>query len=159
MKDKTGKFENLYRSLEIEEGGAIKERIRIEEIAAVRKNDLDKLVSNLELVKSEISNCQGNKRSKALAEGNSQKVAGLVQHTARLKNDCENLQKKVKKQSESFHKALERLKAAEEILLEKRVEKKKIEKLIETKNTERRIKKEALVEIDNEERSNFKNRS
>ena len=153
------KWGAVYKSLEADERSALIEKLRIEDIADSRKNVLDELLKDREALLHEINECSGERRSKAICTGDANAVSVLLKRISNLEKDCEKVQVKIESQKESYEKALQRLEAAEEELLEKRVEKKKIEKLIESADSERKIKREANLQRDTEDRNTFKNRS
>ncbi len=158
MKEENSKLNSILRSLKAEEVGVLKEKSRVEEIANTRKSTLDELEQAQGQLQSEIDQCLGKKKNSAVLSGDSQKVAGLNNYAIRLKEKFDEYTPKIKKASMDYEKALTRLQNYEKLLVEKRLEKKKIEKLMENQMSKDRIKREALVELDNDERSTYKNR-
>lgn len=149
------KLDTLKKSMEVGEKTLLKELVRVGEIYESREKDYQAVLNKEQEVVAKINDLSKNQRSDALNSGDSSRVVSIARYLKRLEKERLKISSILLEKEKNFLRAKERFSLLEEQLIEVRIEIKKVEKLIESKEKESRIRKEALVEQVMEDRASF----
>ncbi len=153
------KLEVLLRSLEVEERNSLEEKVRIEEIANTRVKVLSGLVEERTLLYSKLDDLSQSQKRALVGGSRVVSSAEMQAFRGRLNKQIEELKVKIDKADEQYRLARERLELAENDLLEARIGRKKVEKLLDSKKAREQVKQEMVEEQLLEEYSSGKVRN
>ena len=140
------KLEVILRSLEVEERGALEEKLRIEEIADARVKGLSGLVEERTVLYSKLDDLSQSQKRALVGGSKAVSPAEIQAFKGRINKQIEELKVKIDKADEQYKLARERLELAENELLEARIGRKKVEKLLDSKKAREQVKQEMVEE-------------
>lgn len=152
------KIQALFRSLEVEEKQLLKERAPIDEIIEQRTEVLEGLLDKKRGFLDKLEQGDRKLKSQSLRSGNIGALAEWERFAARLKKELAILEPDVKNAEKELESARRRLAEVDEELIAVRLERKKIERVIENREEKERIQTQALDEVSSDELSIYKNR-
>lgn len=121
----------LLRTYEAAEKDAAHEQRRVSDIVAERRRVVEELRSRHSALSEKVSALIGAKRPEALRTGNVSQITTISAYTGRLHKELAQIEEHVKVKEEELQRAVERAQLAQDELVSARVEKKKLEQLIE----------------------------
>ena len=152
------KIQALFRSLEVEEKQLLKERLPIDEIIEKRTKSLELLLEKKQGFIAKLEEGDRKLKAQSLRSGNIGALAEWERFAARLKKELARLEPDVKNAERELVSAKQRLAQVDEELIAVRLERKKIERVIENREERERIQSQALDEVSSDELSIYKNR-
>lgn len=153
ISEKVKKFAAILKNAEAEEHQAAQLKKEIEEVLDNRKSKLEEIEAKRSQLLQKRALILGEKRYSALNSGDISLVASITGYRERLEREILEVEREYETQSVDVNRALERVKMAEDDLLEARIERRKIEQLISAEEQSERLKKVALEEINTDELS------
>jgi flagellar biosynthesis chaperone FliJ len=147
MKAPDVKLKALQTKVDLEEQQCLVEKNKISLLVEQRKLILEEVQSKQAALMAKIENSRKNKY-KQLKQGDSvNQIAGSASFLQRISSESEELSVLIIEKQAELDRAVERLQSVETDLLEIKKEKKKLEKLLESRVVEQVIRKEAHEEI------------
>jgi len=140
------KLNVLLKSLEIAEKQVVQEKLRIEEIADSRVAVLSKLIEERNSIYARLEALSSGQKRNLVGGSQTSSPAQVQAFRKRLTKDLETLKPKIETADRQFKSARERLELAENELLEARIERKKVEKLLDSKIAREQVKHEMVEE-------------
>ncbi len=153
---KDSKLHAMRTACEVEEQAAIEAKNRVDAVVRERQDIVGMLLNQQRKLAEKLKNLTSEQRSKALLAGDALQLAAITQYAQKLKQDTDNLSAKLKERSQELETALVRARLADEELIKARVEKKKLDKLIENWQQSELRRSVALDELNNDELSHVR---
>ena len=150
------KLRALQKKLGLQEEQLLLERNRIDEITKSRKAVADRLAEQVAALEAQLIDLRTKTRVQALHSGNGQQLAGISAFELRITQQLAGVTAKAAEANSDFAKAAERLEAAETDLLTIRVEKKRMEKLLDSRQLTERVKSDAREEALTDEMNSYR---
>lgn len=138
------KLQSLLKTLELSEREAIQHRGFVEGIVEQRRRKVELKKSRLLALKERLLSLAKARRSFALQRGDLQAAASHASYSKRLESDVHRIESQLLSLRRELAVAEERSEQAEHDLLEARLERKKVEQLLEQQSRKGRLRIEAL---------------
>jgi len=145
--ERISKLRTVFKALEAEVQIAEKDRVKIEGIFEARKKVFDELNSRRAEKNEQLNDLEKNKIPQAIRLG-SASLKSYSSWITRLNTELKSIDLQIDAKEPDYQTASKRLEEAEEVLLELRRERLKVEKLIEDLKQKTRILDEAREEVD-----------
>ena len=142
---------SLLRSYEAQEERLLEERSQIETILGRRQQQVALLRQERSRLEGEVKTYLGSKRREALAGGEGRTAVACTNWGKRMARELREVVEKQRVEEEDLARAAERSTQASQMLIEVRVEKKKIERLMEGRARAEKQREAAAEEIVSEE--------
>ena len=133
------KLRPLLKAREAEETEAARTVGEINQILERRKELLAEVEKKKEALAIRLRDVTDSSRRSALQSGNPAALSTGVRYVARIKKEIQTVDREVVQRRAEVAKAEERLRGAEQDLIEARIEKKKVEKLLESREFEKQV--------------------
>ena len=160
MRDiKSSKLLALHKAAVGQERTVLQEKLRIEKIVEERFLKLKNLEDKKESIELEVVELEKKEKLRALQKSDIEKVQTITAYVNRLQQELEELLESINHHSNDYESAKMRLEDYSEELRVAKVERKKIEKLIESHSNADLLKKEAFSEAQLEDRAGFKGKN
>lgn len=147
------KLTALFRSYEMNEKELLVEYSKIEKVYSQRKALYESLQASMKQFEMTLLEIRTSKRSSALMRGDVQKVSLLLEKEKELQQKLSEIEVEIEKAYSELNSADDRIKFSQGELMEVRLEKKRLEKLLENRDNFSRSISEASDEIRIEEMS------
>lgn len=128
-------LKTLLKTWEIEEQKVLQYKLSVEKITKDRERLYLEVLTKKKETKSRISDLGGKVKKQALQKGDKEVLQSALGYKGKLEKELKLLDKDVSERLKEFNQALERSNLAEKDWIAARIEKKKIEKLLEKKRT------------------------
>jgi hypothetical protein len=142
---------SLLRTYEAEEERLLQEKSQIESVLSRRQQQVSQLRQERARLETEVKTHLGARRREALASGEGHLALACTNWGKRMARELEEVAEKQRVEEEDLTRAMERSHQAAQLLIEVRVEKKKIERLMEGRARVERQREAAVEEIVSEE--------
>lgn len=152
------KLQALLRSCEAQEQSAARDFSRLQDVLRQREQHLSGLAEELTGLKLKLQDMQRERIFGGSASGTCSSVSTITSYTKRLTAQIEKLEDSIRASKQDVSRAAERCDAAEEELIEARIEKKKIERLISGRQDVQRATETAREEVSLDDMLNRKPR-
>ena len=146
----------LLRTYEAAEKTALQSRNEIEQVVDDRRQIVERLRLRRNTIAEKVKSLLGSERIDAVQSGNVSHIASLTSYTKRLQKELDALQLVVAEKEQALTRAVERAEMADEELTEARVERKKLEQLIQAQQKIATRKSIARSEADADELNIFR---
>ena len=140
------KLSALLQSYELEERDIIKERVGIEHIRDQRQSSYDEVVAVQHLLQKRIQSLGAEVAIDALRKGDSVELHTMERYREKLQLKLDTQNALVAQKFEELTRVEERFTEIENLLVATRLKKKKLEKLMDSRNSEARIVEAATEE-------------
>lgn len=147
---------SLRKTLELEERKALQHYQDVERVVAERRKITSEAAKRVDALRKRIDDLDRVGRVRALRKGNIVYVHGATSFLRRLRKELAEAQTEHDAREKELQQAVERAKLAEEELSAARLERRRVEKLVEDRSERARIVGAAIEEVLNEEMTNFK---
>lgn len=152
------KLQALLRTCEADEQNAAREYGMLQEVLEERKARLEGVSRERQELADKLEKLEHERKSSGPHSGQAAGVSSITSYTKRLTAQIEKLEDTLQLAREDVTRAQQRCDMAYEELVEARIEKKKIEKLIGSRDQAERNSQQAREEISNDELATGKRR-
>ncbi len=152
------KLRALRRTFEIEEQRALAARNQVDSVVKERQAITEDLYARRDKLLKSLEDLRTDGRKKALHSGDGSQLASISRFSTRLEKELAELQEVIASREKELNSALERLEVAEEELVEARLEKKRLERLLDKREFSERIRDEANKEAEADEMNFYRRR-
>lgn len=153
--EKGEKLAVLQQTYELEERKAIEEKRKIDLVVEEREAIVAVVEAQLDELQSKLRQMQQNEKRRAVTSGDGGLLASVERYRRRVQDDVHRLGLELQERQSELSRARERLQIAEQDLVAARLEKKKVERLLERRELSARINAEAVEEAETDEMSFF----
>lgn len=150
------KLQALRTACEVEEQNALERKRKVDLIVEERKRIVDALSEKRDALSDRLKKLTTTDRAEALHMGDARTLAAVTRFEKRINADLEKLSAELGQRGAELAKAQERLRLADQELLDARIEKKKIAKYLENWQQSERVKDAALDEAITDEMVSYK---
>jgi len=137
----------LLRSYEVNEKNILSDHLKIEKVYNERKDLQDSLESKKNNFKEKLIELRSIKRADALMSGDMARMSLLVGKESKIQKEIEDLEAQLIESSSDLELAKQRVDDSHQELIEIRLEKKRLEKLLENRENFSRSVSDASKEI------------
>lgn len=152
------KLRALQRTFELEEQRALAARNKIDEVVEQRRAIVEKLHEERRRLSDALHRLRNQDRSKALQAGQGAALASISRYSARIEKELAELSGVIASREQELASAVERLTAAGDDVIAARLEKKRVERLLDKREFSERLRDEANKEADADEMSFYRRR-
>ena len=152
------KLKALQKTFEIEEQRSLVARQKIDRVVDQRNSVILKLHFKRDELLEKLHRLRGNDRIRAIQEGDGRQLASISRFLVRIEKKLAELNEVIASREKELLVARERLKAADDELIGLRLEKKRVERLLEKREFSERIRGQAHEEALTDEMSVYRRR-
>ena len=156
---KSGKLHALQTQYELEEQNALEEMNRVAIVVAERRGVVESLVSKRVELEEELGRLRGSQRQKALQSGNSSQLASIARFEKLVVEKLSVVENNLVEKEAELKRALDREESAEKNLVLARIERRKVEKVIENRQRSARVIDAAREEAMTDEMNFYLNKN
>lgn len=152
------KIAALLRSIDLDEQKIVAHRQSVQKITDERRQQYEALQAKEAHLKMRLAQGGAMLRDSSVQHGEVGQLAEWERFSKRLQKELEVLAPQLVESLKELQSAEQRLAVVDEELLEVRIERKRIERIMENRETQERLQNQALDEASSDDLSVFKNR-
>ena len=150
------KLQALQRACEVEEQRALEEKMRVDSIVEARQSLVDQIGAEREELERTLEGLHTKRRDVALQNGDASQLASISRYRVRLTKELGEIEENFQARLKELDVALARAEIAEEELVAARVERKKVEKFLDSREQSARVVDAAIEESESDELSYYR---
>lgn len=152
------KLRALQKTFELDEQRILHERNDIDQVVDQRRRLVEEVQEQRSVLQEKLNKLRTEERAAALQTGNGQRLASTSRFEKRVEKELAEVEELVASREKELAAAVERFEATDAELVEVRIEKKKLERLLDKREFRERIRDEATQEALADEMNYYRNR-